>query len=188
MSIFVSADNISEANEPRQHQWSRDKIMKGIYEAYDRAGMVRYVGMAFRNVHKRCIHVNRLWCANKNVRDFVRRNGSLTLKCFPMPDETDRDIRIEEARRITLYGRVDLGTGTLLNGNDGEFGPYNYDPRIRRAAAIKAAANSDRRAAALKAARRKTPEQRSRAARKARSTIRSRRGLQELMTQRSLFE
>ena len=57
-------------------------MMKGIYEAYDRAGMVRYVGMAFCNVHKRCIHVNRLWCANKNVWDFVRRNGSLTLKCF----------------------------------------------------------------------------------------------------------
>jgi hypothetical protein len=30
-------------------------MMKEIYEAYDRVGMVRYVGMAFCNVHKRCI-------------------------------------------------------------------------------------------------------------------------------------
>ena len=84
-------------------------MMKGIYEAYDRVGMVRYVGMAFCNVHKRCIHANRLWCANKNVRDFVRRNGSLTLKRFPMPGATDRDIRIEEARLLHWMGARTLG-------------------------------------------------------------------------------
>jgi hypothetical protein len=78
---------------------------------------------------------------------------------------SEHNIWIEEARLICIYGREDLGTGTLLN--DGEFGPYNYDPILRSEAARKAAKTWCRSKEAKMANESRRPEGRSLAAKAA---------------------
>jgi hypothetical protein len=80
---------------------------------------------------------------------------------------SDRNIWIEDARLICIYGREDLGTGTLLNDNDGEFGPYNYKPILRSEAARKAAKTRRRSKGAKMANESRRPEGRSLAAKAA---------------------
>lgn len=148
-------------------------MAKGIYVAFDRDGIPRYVGMAFRDVHRRARHVNCIWCSNRKLREFVAAHAPLSVHVRDLSTWDDRSIRLGEARLIVQFGRIDLGTGPLLNGNDGEFGPYRYDPAIRSAAAHKAARARKRRLR-HQGAQSKTSEQQSKATQAAWATIRAR--------------
>ena len=142
-------------------------MIKGIYIALDSMGVPRYVGMSFNDLMQRQRHVNGRRSHNKKLNEFVKANGPLRMEFHDLSRWSDRDIRIQEARLIRVYGREDLGTGTLLNGNDGEFGPYNYDPVLRSEAARKAAKTRRRSKGARLANETRGPEGRSLAAKAA---------------------
>jgi hypothetical protein len=79
----------------------------------------RYVGMSFNDLMQRQRHVNGGRSHNKKLNEYVKANGPLRMEFHDLSHWSDRNIRIEEARLICVYGREDLGTGTLLKARRG---------------------------------------------------------------------
>lgn len=103
-----------------------------VYIFFDpRNGDPKYVGIG--GEHRAFRHLQGNGSSNKGLQAFIEEMKSvgISIKPIMIPQESKEQAKKTEIYMIKLYGRVDLGTGTLFNLTDGGDGMLNPSPYIK---------------------------------------------------------